>query len=61
MSKGLMSDNSRYTKQFRMGKWVDRLLQYSEDISKKYSKNGSLRLPFLTSHKVYYVNFKTSK
>ena len=36
MSKGLMSDNSRYTKQFRMGKWVDRLLQYSEDISKKY-------------------------
>lgn len=36
MSKGFMSDNSRYTKQFRMGKWVDRLLQYSEDISKKY-------------------------
>lgn len=23
--------------------------------SKKYSKNGSLRLPFLTSHKRFYV------
>ncbi len=27
---------------------------------KKHQKNG-LRFPFLTSHKVYYVNFKKSK
>ena len=27
---------------------------------KKYNKNGNLKLPFLTSHNVYYVNFRNS-
>lgn len=26
----------RYTEQFRMGKWVDRLLKYSEELSQQY-------------------------
>lgn len=32
----LTGNNARYTKQFRMGKWVDRLLKYSEEISQQY-------------------------
>lgn len=32
----MLGDNCRYTKQFRMGKWVDRILKYSEEVSRKY-------------------------
>jgi hypothetical protein len=38
MWSSLLGDKGRYTKQFRMGKWVDRLLKYSEKISIQYQE-----------------------
>lgn len=46
---GLMGDNARYIKQFRMGKWVDRLLKYSENISIQYQEE--LKKKKLDEHK----------
>jgi hypothetical protein len=35
--------------------------KYQQQNFKIILKNGSLRLPFLTSYKVYYVNFRKIK
>ena len=38
ISSGMRGYNCRYTTQFRKGKWVERLLKYSEEISQKYQE-----------------------
>lgn len=46
---GVIGDKARHTKQFRMGKWVDRLLKYSENISIQYQEE--LKKKKLDEHK----------
>ncbi|MEK5756436.1 hypothetical protein [Acinetobacter variabilis] len=38
LASSMRGYNCRYTTQFRKGKWVERLLKYSEEISQKYQE-----------------------